>query len=487
MTSRVLLECAGNGRARLEPRPVSQPWLLEAVGTAEWTGTPLAPLLEEAGLSPDAVDVAFTGADHGVERGVEQDYARGLPLAEALRPETLLVWAMNGAPLPPQHGAPLRLLVPGWYGMAQVKWLTRIDVLTEPFTGFQNATAYRLKVDAHEDGEPVTRIRPRALLAPPGWPDFMTRERFVHAGPVPLSGPRVVRPGTGHPRRGQHRRRADLGRRAARRRRTPPIRSPGGRGPTTGRRARAGSSCSRGPPTRRRSQPVEAEWNRQGLANNLVAARAGQRARLTSRSPTDPCVVAQARRRAPAEGTVTNVRGAGCPSRANRSRDRRGHGVDRGPASTRAIGAAPEAASDHAGAVRARPEGRLDAGVQQRDRDLEVVPQRLVARGEHRPDRPGVGVPTQRGDHLQHPGVLGDDVPRPAQQQLPRRGAVGEGSEAGDVVHLAQQGDAEARGRLLALPPAVAVAALGVVVRDVPSRRRAARVRPPRGPAAPAR
>jgi sulfane dehydrogenase subunit SoxC len=188
VTSRVLLECAGNGRARYEPRPVSQPWLLEAVGTAEWTGTPLAPLLEETGLSPDAVDVVFTGADHGVERGVEQDYARGLPLAEALRPDVLLVWGMNGAPLPPQHGAPLRLLVPGWYGMAHVKWLTRIEVLREPFTGFQNATAYRLKVDAHEDGEPVTRIRPRALLAPPGWPDFMTRERFVRAGPVSLSG-----------------------------------------------------------------------------------------------------------------------------------------------------------------------------------------------------------------------------------------------------------------------------------------------------------
>src|SRR4051812_23766320 len=187
-SARVLLECAGNGRARLQPRPVGQPWLLEAVGTAEWSGTPLAPLLREAGLSPDAVDVVFTGADHGVERGVEQDYARGLPMAEALQPDALLAWAMNGAPLPPQHGAPLRLVVPGWYGMAQVKWLTRIEVLTEPFTGYQNATAYRLKVDAHEDGEPVTRIRPRALLAPPGWPDFMTRERFVRAGTVPLSG-----------------------------------------------------------------------------------------------------------------------------------------------------------------------------------------------------------------------------------------------------------------------------------------------------------
>jgi DMSO/TMAO reductase YedYZ molybdopterin-dependent catalytic subunit len=188
VTSRVLLECAGNGRARLDPRPVSQPWLLEAVGSAEWTGTPLGPLLAEAGVSPDAVDVVFTAADHGLERGVEQDYRRGLPLAEAVRPETLLVWAMDGALLPPQHGAPLRLVVPGWYGMAQVKWLTRIDVATEPFTGFHNATAYRLKTDADEDGEAVTRIRPRALLAPPGWPDFMTRERFVRAGTVHLSG-----------------------------------------------------------------------------------------------------------------------------------------------------------------------------------------------------------------------------------------------------------------------------------------------------------
>jgi len=187
-SSRVLLECAGNGRARFEPRPVSQPWLLEAVGTAEWGGTPLAALLHEAGPSPDAVDVVFTGADHGVERGVEQDYARGLPLADALRPETLLAWSMNGAPLPPQHGAPLRLVVPGWYGMASVKWLTRIEVITEPFTGYQNAVAYRVATEAGDPGEPVTRIRPRALMSPPGWPDFMTRERFVPAGPVTLTG-----------------------------------------------------------------------------------------------------------------------------------------------------------------------------------------------------------------------------------------------------------------------------------------------------------
>jgi sulfane dehydrogenase subunit SoxC len=270
VTSRVLLECAGNGRARFEPRPVSQPWLLEAVGSAEWTGTPLAPLLEEAGISAGAVDVAFTGADHGVERGVEQDYARGLPLAEALRPETLLVWGMNGAPLPPQHGAPLRLLVPGWYGMAHVKWLTRIDVLTEPFTGYQNATAYRLKVDADEAGEPVTRIRPRALLAPPGWPDFMTRERFLRAGPVELSG----RAWSGPAPVSRVEVSTDGGRTWDDATLAPadPAHPFAWRAWAYEWTARPGRCelLARATDEDGTAQPVEPEWNRQGMANNLV-------------------------------------------------------------------------------------------------------------------------------------------------------------------------------------------------------------------------
>jgi sulfane dehydrogenase subunit SoxC len=269
VTSRVLLECAGNGRARFEPRPVSQPWLLEAVGSAEWTGTPLAPLLAEAGVSPAAVDVAFTGADHGVERGVEQDYARGLPLAEARRPEPLLAWAMNGAPLPPQHGAPLRLVVPGWYGMAQVKWLTRIDVLDRPFDGFQNTTAYRLKVDLEEDGEPVSRIRPRALLTPPGWPDFMTRERFVRAGPVPLTG----RAWSGRAPVTRVEVSTDGGRSWADATLTPPD-------PAHPFAWRAWEFLWEATPgavellvratDTEGSQPVDQDWNRQGMANNLV-------------------------------------------------------------------------------------------------------------------------------------------------------------------------------------------------------------------------
>ncbi|WP_328875871.1 sulfite oxidase [Streptomyces sp. NBC_00287] len=190
VTTRVTLECAGNGRALLTPRPVSQPWLVEAVGTAEWTGVPLRLLLAEAGVRGDAVEVVFTGADHGVERGVEQDYQRALPLDVALgtEPEVLVAHAMNGAPLPPQHGRPLRLVVPGWYGMAQVKWLREVRVVDEPFTGFQQRVAYRIRERPDDEGVPVTRIAPRALLVPPGFPDFMSRTRVVPPGPLTLDG-----------------------------------------------------------------------------------------------------------------------------------------------------------------------------------------------------------------------------------------------------------------------------------------------------------
>jgi DMSO/TMAO reductase YedYZ molybdopterin-dependent catalytic subunit len=188
VTVPVTLECAGNGRARLEPRPLSQPWLTEAVGTAEWTGVPLAPLLEDAGLSDDAVEVLFSGLDRGIEGGVEQTYERSLPRAEALGGDALLAYAINGLPLPPQHGAPLRLVIAGWYGMAHVKWLAAITALTEPFEGYQNKVAYRLYADADEEGEPVTRMLPRSLTIPPGIPDFLTRTRFVEAGRCLLEG-----------------------------------------------------------------------------------------------------------------------------------------------------------------------------------------------------------------------------------------------------------------------------------------------------------
>lgn len=184
----VTLECAGNGRSLLRPRPLSQPWRLEAVGTAVWTGVPLAYLLAQAGVEDDAVEVVFTGADSGIQGGVRQQYARSLPIAEALRPDIVLAYRMNGNDLPPQHGYPLRLVVPGWYGMASVKWLSSIKVLTKPFDGFQQTVAYRYQQDADDAGIPVTWIKVRSLMVPPGVPDFFTRSRIVPAGPVLLTG-----------------------------------------------------------------------------------------------------------------------------------------------------------------------------------------------------------------------------------------------------------------------------------------------------------
>ncbi len=182
------MECAGNGRALLEPRPISQPWVLEAVGTGRWRGVRLRDVLALAGSSTDAVEVLFTGLDRGVENGEEQSFQRSLPRAEALQPDVLLAYELNGVPLPPQHGFPLRLLVPGWYGMTNVKWLSRITAIDKAFTGYQQLRGYRLRQSEDEAGTPLDRIRPRALMVPPGVPDFMSRERTLEAGACTIEG-----------------------------------------------------------------------------------------------------------------------------------------------------------------------------------------------------------------------------------------------------------------------------------------------------------
>jgi DMSO/TMAO reductase YedYZ molybdopterin-dependent catalytic subunit len=187
VTMPVTMECAGNGRARLTPRPISQPWLTEAIGTAEWTGTPLRAILEEAGVEEGVVELVFRGADHGIQGGVEQDYERSLTIQDAMRDEVILAYEMNGEALPPQHGFPLRLVVPGWYGMASVKWLDRITAVAQPFRGFQ-MESYRVRQRPEEEGVPVTRMSPRSLLVPPGFPDFLTRRRFVDVGRLVLHG-----------------------------------------------------------------------------------------------------------------------------------------------------------------------------------------------------------------------------------------------------------------------------------------------------------
>jgi len=187
-TLAVTMECAGNGRALFAPRRISQPWLLEAIGTAEWTGTPLRSILEEAGVNKGAAEIVFTGLDQGVEGEQVQFYQRSLTVAEAMHDDVLLAYEMNGEPLPAQHGYPLRLLMPGWYGMASVKWLHAIEAIDRKFDGLQQASGYHFRGASGEKGEPCTRMRVTSLMVPPGIPDFYTRRRYLPRGPVMLQG-----------------------------------------------------------------------------------------------------------------------------------------------------------------------------------------------------------------------------------------------------------------------------------------------------------
>ncbi len=186
-TMRVTLECAGNGRSNMTPRWPSMPWMEGAVGTSDWTGTPLRNVLQRAGLTKAAMHVVFFGRDRGYDK-VEHNYGRALTPDMAMSDDVLLVTAMNGQPLLPQHGFPLRLVVPGWYGMASVKWLDRIEVWDRPFDGPQQVATYVFKQTHDDPGVPVTRLRVKSLLVPPGMPDWYTRQRIVEHGPVTIVG-----------------------------------------------------------------------------------------------------------------------------------------------------------------------------------------------------------------------------------------------------------------------------------------------------------
>ncbi|CAN5796031.1 hypothetical protein BH23GEM11_BH23GEM11_19060 [soil metagenome] len=165
----VTTECAGNGRMGMQPPVDGEPWNDHAVSTAVWKGVPLRVLLEAAGVEDGAVEVRFDGADGGQKAGAEGriGYQRSLPLMKALDPDTLVALEMNGRPLPPEHGAPVRLVVPGWYGMASVKWLRRIEVLTGPFTGFFQRDRYVYDPGDGSIPVPVTTMRVRSLVHTP--------------------------------------------------------------------------------------------------------------------------------------------------------------------------------------------------------------------------------------------------------------------------------------------------------------------------------
>ncbi len=184
----VTLECAGNGRTLMRPRWRSMPWTCEAVGTARWGGTPLSALLDHVEL-PDGVEtVVFCGADKGVDGGNLHAFERALSLQQIAASDVMLAWQINGQPLPPQHGFPLRLIVPGWYGMASVKWLREIRFTDKPFQGYQQVNTYRYRESDQDEGTAVTDMRVKSLMVPPGLPDWYSRNRLLAAGPVELQG-----------------------------------------------------------------------------------------------------------------------------------------------------------------------------------------------------------------------------------------------------------------------------------------------------------
>ncbi len=267
-TLAVTMECAGNGRALLSPRSISQPWLVEAISTAEWTGTPLKPLLQEAGVQDAAVEILFTGLDQGVQGEEVQYYQRSLSLADAMQDEVLLAYEMNGRPLEPQHGYPLRLIVPGWYGMTSVKWLDRIEAIDHRFDGYQMDQTYRYSQSADDPGQPVEKIQVRSLMIQPGVPDFLTRGRLVQAGNLALMG----RAWAGRLGISRVELSEDGGQSWSQAQLSEPVSAFAWREWTFQWDARPGrhTLCVRATDSQGNTQPVEQPWNYQGMGNNMV-------------------------------------------------------------------------------------------------------------------------------------------------------------------------------------------------------------------------
>jgi len=153
-TITAVLQCAGNGRALHKPRVPGIQWVHGAMGQATFTGVRLKDVLEKAGAQPDGAHVRFAGAD-GPPKPTVPAFVRSIPLARALDPSTIIAWGMNGQPLTLAHGAPLRLIVPGWAGDHWMKWLVSIRVQKEEAEGFFMQTAYRMPTEKVEPGAAV--------------------------------------------------------------------------------------------------------------------------------------------------------------------------------------------------------------------------------------------------------------------------------------------------------------------------------------------
>jgi DMSO/TMAO reductase YedYZ molybdopterin-dependent catalytic subunit len=263
----VTLECAGNGRSLLEPPVEGERWHLGAVSTAEWTGVPLVEVLDTAGIEGAAREIVFRALDLEPARGATPGkseplrFERSLSLEQAQHGDVLLAYAMNGEPLPANHGFPLRLVVPGWYAMASVKWLAAIEATERPFTGYFQTDHYVIEPAGDgTSGTPVAEVRVRALITEPEAGDVVRRGELVVRGYAWSGHGAVVRVDVdaGHGwqiarllddplphawRRWELATRVDVGRLAL--------------------RARATDSSNH-------TQPDQPAWNRRGYANNAI-------------------------------------------------------------------------------------------------------------------------------------------------------------------------------------------------------------------------
>lgn len=165
----VTMECAGNDRLGLYPLPAGEPWRSGAVSTATWRGVRLRDVLDMVQPHDNVLEVVACGADHGPREDADSPhdvtFERALPIAAARHDDTLLALEMNGETLLPEHGAPVRLVVPGWYGMANVKWVTQLRAVTEPFTGYFQRKRYVYR--EHTGERAVTRTLVKSMIVSP--------------------------------------------------------------------------------------------------------------------------------------------------------------------------------------------------------------------------------------------------------------------------------------------------------------------------------
>ena len=261
----VTLECAGNGRTLFQPPAEGEKWRLGAVSTAEWTGVPLVEVLDRAGVRASTREIVFRGVDQGTLPGQEQPvrFERSLKLDLARDPDVLLAYAMNGESLPIQHGYPLRLVVPSWYAVASVKWLTEIEAIADAFAGHYQVGAYYFEreEDSRTVREPLTLQRVRSLITEPGPDDEVGRGEVAIRG-VAWSGAAPIARVEVSVNGGWEEARL-IGERARHRWQWWELLTRLDRPGPVVLRARATDLAGR-------TQPEQAEWNRLGYGNNAI-------------------------------------------------------------------------------------------------------------------------------------------------------------------------------------------------------------------------